>query len=399
MRIQHILVIILALFHVGTGPALAETNTLFLEDFLKLVQTQSLDIQVEKSINDESQAKAQGTRIPPPMIGVMNMKDSGGVNRGIEISQELPFPTKIFKEKDVRELEAQAQNTNFRYRKNEILLEARQSYFEYWKVYETKEIIEEKRTWLSSHLKLSRSLTRSDTSAQIHLLAIESEVDQLENELLEMQSELSEKRNQLKSIAPGLVSQNFSPESQPKIEDINIEKKMDSGLLIESKRVALDAAIADANLKKQAYLPDFTLRYRSYQGNEMNPRNEELMLGISLPFLFFSQPHAEVAEASAKQQRAEVELQKEKLRIENQLDSQIERLKNMKTQYINMSQKLIPRANQRMKLVESLTVRSMEGLDEHRMVMLDYLELKQKEINLRFEIEKLSLEILKLVSQ
>lgn len=388
------LIVLLAQFET----AIAGSNSLNIEDFLKRVQAQSPELQVEKSMKEEFKAKAQGVRIPPPMIGFMNMKDSGGNNQGIEVTQEVPFPTKITKEKEVRDLEAQAQGANFSYKKNEILLEARKAYFEFWKAFETKKILEEKLTWLKNHVRLSRSIAaRSDSAGQIHLLATESELDQLDNEILEAQTDLVEKTNTLKTFAPDLQTEDLMPESWPKLEIITVEKNQKS-LLVDAKESDLKAASSAKDLKKQSYFPDLILRYRSYNGNDMTPRNEEIMIGVTLPFLFFWQPQSEVAEASARLQRAEAEVLKARLTVETQLKSLFEKSKAISKQVENFKEKLIPRAHKRMKLVENLTVRTMEGLDEHRMVMLDYLDLRQKEINSRFEFEKVNIEILKIVN-
>lgn len=387
------LIVLLAQFET----AIAGSNSLSIEDFLKRVQAQSPEIQVEKSMNEEFKAKAQGVRIPPPMVGFMNMKDAGGTNQGIEVTQELPFPTKIAKEKEVRDLEAQAQSKNFSYKKNEILLDARKAYFDFWKAFESKRILEEKLTWLKNHVRLSRSVARSDSAGQIHLLASESELDQLDNEILEAQVDLVEKANVLKTYVPDLQTENLTPESLPKLETISLEKNQKS-LLVDAKESELKAVSSAKDLRKQSYFPDLILRYRSYNGNDMTPRNEELMVGVTLPFLFFWQPQSEVSEASARQQRAEADVLKARLTVEAQLNSLLEKSKAIGKQVENFKDKLIPRAHRRMKLVENLTVRTMEGLDEHRMVMFDYLELRQKEINSRLELEKTNIEILKIAN-
>lgn len=395
MKTHSTIALVILMTHFGT--AFAGPNSLSIEDFLKKVQTQSPEIQIEKAMNDEFKAKAQGIRISPPMVGLMNMKDSGGNNQGVELTQELPFPTKIFKEKEVRELEAKSQSLNFSYKKNEILLEAKKAYFEFWKSFETKKVLEEKLVWLKSHVQLSRSVARSDSAGQLHLLASESELDQLDNEILEFQADLIEKANSLKIFVPDLQTENLTPEVWSRSAIMTLEKNQKS-LLLEAKENELSAASSSRDLKKQSYLPDLVLRYRSYNGNDMTPKNEEIMVGVTLPFLFFWQPNAEVAEASARQQRAEAELLKARISIESQLKILIEKSKSLNKQLENFKDKLIPRAHKRMKLVENLTVRTMEALDEHRMVMFDYLELRQKEINTKVEFEKLNIEILKLAN-
>ncbi|QQR81260.1 MAG: hypothetical protein IPJ69_03740 [Deltaproteobacteria bacterium] len=60
----------------------------------------------------------------------------------------------------------------------------------------------------------------------------------------------------------------------------------------------------------------------------------------------------------------------------------------LRTQIFTLKNKLIPRATHRVDLAKSISERTMEGLDEHKMVMLDYLNLKLKGIDLRIEYEK-----------
>lgn len=363
-------------------------------DYLKLVENQNPDLIVEKSMKDEADAKSSGIRLNPPMIGFMSMKEEGSTARGIEISQEIPFPTKIFKEKEARNLEAKMQNSYFSYRRQEILLQARLTYFEFWKAFEKLKITKEKRDWLKTHTRITRSATRSDSESQIHLLGIESELDMLENEVLESESNLNEKRQTLKTMAPELKDLNFTPVTpEPAILEINSNKK---SALLESKEKIVEKAEADLSLKKQSYLPDFFIRYRKFNESEMIPKNEEIMIGVSLPFLLFWQPKAESAEASAKLTRAQAELQKIKIQTETSLASLLQKQESLKKQLDNLNDKLIPRAHKRMKLVDNLSTRTMDGLEAHRSVTLDYLDLRSKAVDTRFEFENTLAEILKL---
>lgn len=368
-----------------------------LEEFLKQVQEQSPDLQIEKAMIEESKAKASGIRINPPMIGYMTMTEGDVKTPGYEISQEIPFPTKIAKEKRVRELEAQAQTVGSKYRQNEILVEARKAYIDFWREFEKEKIVSEKKEWLRKHSQIVRSTIRSDSGAQSHYLGIESEVDLLENEVLEIRSNVIQKRNQLKMYAPQLEVTELVPK-EPKIESIDVEKNSSSHL-ISWKENQMSAAEAERSLKKQAAIPDLYVRYRSFNSNEMNPRNEEFMIGITVPFLFFWQPQAENAEATAKYQRAQAELQKVRIELDSNLKSLLQKAEAQKTQLETLNEKLIPRAHKRMKLIENLSKRTMEGLDEHRTVMVDYLDLRLKALDARAEYEATLSEILKLVSK
>lgn len=378
--------------------AFGAPNTVSLDEFLKRVHSQSPEAKIEMAMRDEANSRSQGVRLPPPMIGVMNMKDAGGTNKGIEISQEFPFPTRIGKEKEVRNLEAKTQQLLYAYRKSEILLDARLAYFNFWKAYQIKKILEEKQSWLKKHVKISRTTARSDSSGQIHLLGTESEADLLENDALEAQSELIERTYALKNFVPDLATEQLLPETEPKLEAFVVDQKAKS-LSIEAREAEVQFTESLVSLKKQSYFPDIVIRYRAFEGNMMTPRNEEIMVGINLPFLFFWQPKSEVSEASARHLRAKAELEKAQISIESRLAALNARSEALRKQVVTLKDKLLPRAHKRMKLVENLSARTMEGLDEHRMVMLDYLDLRSKEVTARMEYEKTIAEILKLVSK
>lgn len=385
------LILMFLMFQLET--ALAGTS-ISLTEFLKLTKDQSPELAMEKSDQEAAQAKSLGIRLDPPMLGFMNMTESGSNQQGFELTQEIPFPSKIQQEKNSRQLEADSQTSLSRFREKEILSQARMAFIQFWQAFEKNKILNEKKSWIKEHLKIARATARADSTAQLHLLEIESEVDKMESDLLESQAELIEKKNNLKIYAPELALEGLIPLTPP------LEKPLVANLgkpfLLEWKETELKSAEAMKSLKKQTYFPDLVFRYRNYQASEMKPQNEELMIGISLPFLFFWQSQSEVKEASQRQVRAELELKKARIEIENSTSSLVNKLELLKKQLDLLKDQLIPRAHKRMKLVENVSMRSMEGLDEHRNVMLNYLDLRIKEIELRMDYEKNFSELLKL---
>lgn len=377
--------------------ALAEERRLTLSQFLEEVRAKNPDLQVEKANVMASEARASGIRINPPMVGYMQMKEQGRTNPGYEISQEIPFPTKITQDKKVRDLELESQKESSNYQKTSILAEARTAYVAFWNTHARLEILKQKHHWLKHHVKLTRTTSWSDTAAKIHLLEVESNADIAENEVLALESELVEKRNALKIFAPDLKTDDITP-IEPPVVSVQMEKAK-TGPDIAWKEKDLKAREAMEGLKKQSYLPDFFVRLRSFNGNEISPESQELMVGVSLPFLFFWQPRAEVAEASAQKMKAEAELQKSKIEFESKISSLAKKAEAIEAQLKNLNEKLIPRAERRTKLVRNLSQRTMEGLDQHKSVMLGLLDLKSKAVDLRLEHENIVSEIVKLTGE
>lgn len=373
--------------------AAQSASTLTLEAFLEAAKKESPDLTVEKASLEAASARASGIRINPPMVGFMQMRESGTSRNGYEISQELPFPTKMIQDKKVRDLDFETQKENSSYQKNLIISEARSAYLGFWSVYEKLQILKDKHHWLKHHVSLTRSATRSDSLAQIHLLEVESDSDQIENEILSIDAELLEKRNALKVYAPSINVELILPK-EPALPTIEIDRASRSLVALKEKEVA--TLEAHENLKKQSYIPDLSLRLRSFEGNEMASSNQEIMIGVTLPFLYFWQPKAEIAEASALKMKAQAELQKVKIEFESRLSTLTKKTESLKAQISNLKGKLIPRAEKRRKLVANLSTRTMEGLDEHKSVVTGLLNLRMKAVDLRMEYENTFKEILKL---
>lgn len=374
--------------------ALAGGKAVTLDQFIKEVEAKNPVTAIEKANIEVATARASGVRISPPMVGYMQMKDGGGTNRGYEISQEIPFPTKLSKDKEVRNLELETQKENSQFQKLSLMAEARVAYMDFWSAYSRLEIQKEKHEWLKHHIQITRSSSWSDTTAKVHLLEVESDADLLENEVITLEADLASARATLRSFAPELNVDDTVP-VEPVIPSLEIEKRKTSpAVVLKEKELAAKSALED--YKKQSYLPDFFVRLRSFNGNETSPQSQELMVGVSLPFVFFWQPKAEVAEASAQRLKAEAELQKTKIEFETRLVGLTKKIESNQRQLKNLKEKLIPRAERRMKLVQNLSTRTMEGLDQHKAVMLGLLDLKMKAIDLRIDYEKNLKEILKL---
>ncbi len=373
------------------------SNTLSINEFIKQVQVQSPDLQIDQALSDEATAKASGSQISPPMVGLMTMKDGSGRNQGIEVEQQIPFPTKIGKEIDTRRFDSEAQKSSQAFRKFLIISKARMAYFEYWAAFEKLQLAKEKKNWLKQHAKIARTTTRSDSGAQIHLLGIESEVDLFENEVITADTNFSDKKILLKTYVPDLNLTDLVPK-KPELEKVQVDPVF-KNTLIRWKENELKAAEANQSLMNQAYLPDIILRYRGFNGNELTPRSEELMVGITLPFLFFWQAKSETRQASFRSTKTQSELRKAQIESEATVKSLTLKIENLSQQLSNLEVKILPRAQKRMNLIKNLSQRTMEGLDEHRQVMLDTIDLKTKTIDLRVELENSNSDLMALIGK
>jgi outer membrane protein TolC len=377
-------------------PAFAED--LSLDQFLREVQSQNLSLKAEEASFQAAREGSVGIALPPPMAGVTQMQDQTGKANGFEVSQTIPFPTKMSNDHSARKFEADAQSANRFARIREVLADAKLLYFKLWKAQERISLLQEKKSAIARHLKLAQAATRSDAFLKIHLVKAEGDMDLLENDLIQAEQD---RREQQIRIAEFLNRdpKNFRPNAKaftisevPKVEELQTPNQ------IEEKKFELEALKAREREARSSWFPDLSLRYREMGGTQMTPRYSEIMVGSSLPFLYFWEPKALTGKTSAERMRGEYILAQEKRQIESKRETLFARAESLRRQLDQFRDKLLPRAEKRMRLIHNVAPRDMETLQDHRETMEALPDLKLKALDLREQYEDVVAELEKFAS-
>jgi outer membrane protein TolC len=377
-----------ALMVLLTNRALAE-EPLALESFLAQVKTQNLGLKVESAKADAASARAVGLNIPPPMAGIIQMnEDGGGKTSGFEVSQTIPFPTKLTNDRSARKFDAEAQAEMRKAASSEILAKARLLYFSMWAAQERLNLLKEKKSAISQHIKLSRAGSRSDSFWNIHILKAESDIDALDNEILSAEQTLRNKQIEAAEFVNRDQAQFRPVVQEPPRASIPQDSDITSPHQLESARLTLESFKARESEAKSSWFPEFNLRYKQMGQSSMYPRYSEIMVGMTVPFVYFWQPHAASSSASAQRLQAEYELDREKRKIQTEKASLLTKAESLKKQLDNLSTKLLPRAEKRMRLVHNLAPRDLETLMDHRETMEAFPELKLKALEYREQYEE-----------
>ncbi len=304
------------------------------------------------------------------------------------INQSIPFPTKLTSDHSARKNESNSQKEMALAREHEILAQAKRVYFSLWAAQEKIEILKEKKEVIGNHIKLSRSGVRSDSFLKIHLLKSESDLDLLENEIEESNQALREaKILAAELINVDIASFNVIATEPPESKISNSAEKFDQSHQIGAKKYTLESFKSVESAAKASWLPDFNLRYKKMGPGSMFGQYDEVMVGVTLPFVFFWEPNAVSKDASQKRVQAELELEQEKRRIENESYALTQKAASLQNQLENIKTKLLPRAKVRMNLVHNIVPRDMESLQDHRETMEAFPDLKLKALGLRLEYE------------
>lgn len=363
-------------------------ESMSLDSFLTRIQEQNIDLKIENAKVASTEANSVGLALPPPMVGLNQMReDSGGKANGFEINQNIPFPTKLSSDHFARKFEAQAQVERLQATKKEIFAHAKILYLSLWQLQERVSLLEEKKIVLQKHIKLARSSVRSDSSAAVHLLKAESDLDLLDNEILVENQKLIEKQSEA-AILLNAEPENFKlVVSEPSLSEIPKFADIENTYQVKTLKYSLEGFKSKESEAKSSWLPDFNLRYKKMGATSMSEGYDEIMVGITLPFLFFWEPYSLSQAASAQRMAAEYELIKQTRTIGAEKKSLLSRAESLKKQIENLKTKLLPRAEKRMKIVRNLALRDIDTLQDHRETMEAFPDLKMKALDLRLEYE------------
>lgn len=360
-----------------------------LTTYLAKVRDENLDLKSETAKAQSAEAKSIGLALPPPMVGINQMKEDSGITaNGFEVNQTIPFPTKLTSDHSARKYAAQSQNEGRLAKEAEIMASARRMFYGLWALQQKVLYISEKKSVLQNHIKLSRSSARSDSFAGVHVLKTESDLDLLENESLDAEQKLAEKQAELAAFINSDPATFKIVAQEPPLPKIPKVASTEDSHQIQSMKFNLENTQARESEAKSSWFPDLSIRYKELGATSMASRYNEIMVGVTLPFVFFWEPHAASKSASAERAQAEFELQKQKRSVESDKITLSKKVETLQKQLDLLNQKLIPRAEKRMKLVHNLAPRDMETLQDHRETMEALPDLKLKALEIRDQYEE-----------
>lgn len=368
-------------------PALAG-DLLSYENFLKAALEQHLGLKIEAAKSEAALSNASAINIPPPVLGYMKMTDqSGSSANGFEVSQTIPFPNKVSQDDSARNFEKQAQTEARKALESEIRAKAKFIYFNLWASEARRTALKKKKSVIEDHLRLSRAGVRSDSFLRIHLLTVESDLDLLENDLLASDQDILEKEAYAAEFL-NVEAASFHPlVEEPAVTPLPGETSLAFSHQLETARLTLESFKARENLAKSSWLPDLYFRYKELGQTQMMPKISEMMVGVSLPFLFPWDTSASSGRASAQRLQYDFEYDQAKRKIETEQSVFYNKAVSLKKQLDNITKKLVPRAEKRMRLIQNLAPRDMESLQDHREAMEAFPDLMLKSLELRAQYE------------
>lgn len=228
------------------------------------------------------------------------------------ISQDVPFPTKLYLRAKVASKLAKMAYENYKMKERDVAARVKSAYAELFVVYRSIEINKENKSILD---QLSRTAnarysagkgTQADVlKAQVELAAVDTELITLETKRLVAQARINvllnkDPKDEIGAPAPeGTIKFEQTLDECYSLAEKNNPELKAYGMAIEKGKAAYDLAVSDA-------LPDMKLEFRQMVGNGSFKDNQWAgMLGVTVPLWFF-----EKNVFSVKEMRSELEMLK-----------------------------------------------------------------------------------------
>lgn len=368
--------------------------------YINLVREESLDIKSAELKKEAAKYRASGWVLPATELGFTQLKEnSGSTALGVELSQSIPFPNKIHAEFEVRKQESIVESNEIQIKKNEIISSAKVAYLKAWLEQEELSILKARRVLIENHVRLARAITRSDTFSLVHLMKTESDLDMNENDIIEKEQKV---KNTLLNLTVFLSQEN----------SFNYNHLIEPDLLFDVKRVqsqqnlellnslkTKELAISKMNSARLNWYPDLTFKFKEMGATSMAGANQEIFVGITLPFLFNTSVQNMSFDATTQSHMTRNQYEQQQRISSVELKNQILKVEALKKQIDNIKSKLIPRAEKRVHLLHNIQARDMETLLEHRETSEVLLDLKLKYVLLTYEYNETIVMIEKLFSE
>jgi outer membrane protein TolC len=321
----------------------------------------------------------------------MDMRDPA-----FEITQEIPFPTKLFSRGKVSDNEAKSKYEEYREKEKEVLAKVKTAYAKLYLAYKMIEVNKEVRGLLgqasdsaTNRYSIGKAGQQDALKAQIELAKVDANLITWEQKRQSANAKLNILLNYSPENNIGEPELDKNSGSINALDDLyNLAKQSRSEL--KAMRYMIDKAKTSLNLAGQDYLPDFMISYE-----RMLDSGEDMwMIGASVPVWFFMKQNYGVKEMQSDLAMAEYEYKNaENMVLFDIKDfySQFDSNKKLKDLYETA---LLPQADQSFK--SSLTAyesgqENFQGLLDSERTILE-LKMEYYEVLMNLEIAMAELE-------
>jgi len=224
--------------------------------------------------------------------------------RTLAISQEFPFPAKLFLRKQAAQKEANAYQQEYKETERKVIKDLKQAYFELFLNDKKIKLAQENLNLLAQFIEIANKKYSVNKASQQDSLKAQVEHSKLSNQLILLEQEIKISQSMLNSLLnrPPEAGIDSAEESSNKVLELDeqtiLKSAKENRPELKSFQEMVRKTEIDYSLAKQEYLPDFMIKYKRAEGNS-NPGAWSGMVGFTIPLWFWEKQDSFVKEARA----------------------------------------------------------------------------------------------------
>lgn len=242
---------------------------------------------------------------------------SGNPMKTYAISQEIPFPTKLYLRAKIASKIAKTAYENYKAKERSIIAQVKNAYSELLLTHRSIEILNEQKGLLtqfssSATARYSKGLgTQADAlKAQVELARVDNQLIMLEQKRLTTQARLNILMNKDPKEEIGVPSAEEPIVFTHTLDEFYAAARLNNPEL-KAYRYAIERGQAAYDLSLNEFMPDFMVRFRQMVKRDRVDENAWAgMLGVTVPLWFF-----EKQAFGVKEMKSELEMLKAEYRM------------------------------------------------------------------------------------
>lgn len=287
---------------------------LSLNEILNLAEKNNPEILEAKNQWRKQKAKITSEKtLDKPTIAYENMYS--GDEKNIVISQEFPFPGKLYFKGQIALKESLMAEETLKAKQNEILAKVKSSYAQYFLALKAIEILNENVELMRHFSKVAESKYSVNKVSQVDVLRTQIELSKMLNMLITLEQEKEIAQTMLNTLLNQAPDMPLGIPQEPALKRIKISFEKLKDLALKNRpelKSMFHHLVHSKNILKAAkleYLPDFMAqtRYRTAMNPSMD-KTQDYMVGVSLPLWFWKQK-SDVEAAAAEEVISQAQFQ------------------------------------------------------------------------------------------
>jgi cobalt-zinc-cadmium efflux system outer membrane protein len=296
----HLLILLCVLFVSKSGNADAD-SLINLEGLIQKAVANNPGLQALRADYEASEMQISWfTYVPDPVVGI----EYGDIMTMYSVTQQVPFPTKIVKRREVAQNEAEYYYFQYLDKERNIIRRVKQSYAELLMLHAKITATERSIAFLEQIHNVSRQKYSINESSQAEVLMTQVQLAKSENQLILLKDDLMIAQANLNTLLNRDLEASL-PLSMESVETVNTLSLDSLYTLAQENEPQLkallsrqEAAETELAMARQTYLPDFAFKY-TYEDMNNDMHNNKYMVGFTVPIWFLDKQNKFVRESAA----------------------------------------------------------------------------------------------------